>query len=445
MIMSGLALLADFVRNSSSADLPAHQREHLRRHIADAGVALVAGAHSPEGAALCGLGQAGDWTEAAATAAGVIRSTEVDDIHLGSCTTPTSVAMPAALLIGAEVSPERAEDAIRIGVELMVRLGLAIHGPDVLYKGVWPTCFATPLSAAAIAARLWGLDHDATVYALSMGLMVSAGRTGRFQGTPTGRWVLLKCAVQSGLRAAHAARNGYKGDPTLLDGDWLKNAHGLDADLSCLTSGLDASLSLPGLGAKPFSTARQALAPTQALMDLLDGGLSVAHIQSIRVCVPPAYARMISQPVDRRSRSSGYVSAPFQMALAALRRGALWDLDRSLVMQDDDLHAFAARISVEPDADLQQAYPARWQGRIEVSTAAGVITRSVEDAHGDAANPLDDAAMEKKAVALLSSRLGEAQARATWRTGSQGFDSAESLRRFTQMLQAHLPKTGHGA
>ncbi len=437
--MSGLALLADFVRHSSSADLPAHQRAHLRRHIADAGVALVAGARSPEGASLCALGQAGDWTEAAATAAGVIRSTEVDDIHLASCTTPTSVAMPAALLIGAQASPEQAEDAIRIGVELMVRLGLAIHGPEALYKGVWPTCFATPLATAAIAARLWQLDHDATVYALSMGLMVASGRTGRFQGTPTGRWVLLKCAVQNGLRAAHAARNGYKGDPTLLDGEWLKNAQGLDADLSLLTTGFEASLSLPGLGAKPFSTARQALSPTLALIDLLDAGLAAERIKSIRVFVPPAYQRMISQPLDRNSRASGYVSAPFQMALAALRREGLWDLDRSLLMKDEALHDFAARVSVEADAELQKAYPARWQGRIEVTTDDGVIARSVENAHGDAANPLQNDDMEKKAIALLSPAIGEAQARATWATGAHAFDSSASLDAFTQMLKAQLP------
>ncbi len=436
--MSGLALLADYVRKSSSADLPAHQRAHLRRHIADAGVALVAGANSPEGASLLALGEGGDWTEAPATAAGVIRSTEVDDIHLGSCTTPTSVAMPAALLIGAQPSPEQAEDAIRIGVELMVRLGLAIHGPQVLYKGVWPTCFATPLGVAAVAARLWGLDHDATVNALSMALMVSSGRTGRFQGTPTGRWVLLKCAVQNGLRAAYAARNGYKGDATLLDGEWLKNAQGLDADLSLLTSGLDASMSLPGLGAKPFSTARQALSPTLALIDLLDGGLAVERIQSIRVFVPPAYVHMISQPIDRHSRSSGYVSVRFQMALAALRREGLWDLDRSLLMKDDALHDFAARITVEADPELQKAYPSRWQGRIEVTTNDGVIARSVENAHGDAANPLQNDEMEKKAVALLAPALGEPQARATWATGAQAFDSIASLERFTQMLQAQL-------
>ena len=437
--MTGLAQLADYVRTSSSADLPAHQRAHLRRHIADAGVALVAGARSPEGASLLGLGQAGDWTEAPATAAGVIRSTEVDDIHLGSCTTPTSVAMPAALLIGAQPSPEQAEDAIRIGVELMVRLGLAINGPQVLYKGVWPTCFATPLSVAAIAARLWGLDQHATVNALSMSLMVSSGRTGRFQGTPTGRWVLLKCAMQNGLRAAHAARNGYKGDPTLLDGEWLKNAQGLDADLSLLTSGLGESLSLPGLGAKPFSTARQALAPTQALIDLLDGGLAAERISAIRVFVPPAYAHMISQPIDRHSRASGYVSVRFQMALAALRREGLWDLDRTLLMQDDALHAFAARVTVEPDAELQKAYPARWQGRIEVTTDEGVVSRAIENAHGDAANPLENEEMEKKAIALLSPALGEAKARATWARGAQAFESSASLEAFTQMLQAQLP------
>ena len=436
--MSGLAQLADYVRKSRSADLPAHQRAHLRRHIADAGVALVAGAHSPEGASLLSLSDGDDWTEAAATAAGVIRSTEVDDIHLGSCTTPTSVAMPAALLIGAQPSPEAAEDAIRIGVELMVRLGLAIHGPEVLYKGVWPTCFSTPLGVAAVAARLWGLGEEATVNALSMALMVSSGRTGRFNGTPTGRWVLLRCAVQNGLRAAHAARKGYKGDSSLLDGEWLKNAQGLDADLSLLTSGFDSSLSLPGLGAKPFSTARQALSATQALIALLNEGLAVERIKSIRVFVPPAYQRMISQPIDRNSRSSGYVSAPFQMALAALRPEGLWDLDRSRVMQDDALYAFAARISVDADPELQKAYPARWQARIEVETEAGVMTRTIENAHGDAANPLQAEDMEKKAVALLSPALGEAQARAAWVTGAQAFDSAASLAAFTQMLQAQL-------
>ena len=36
----------------------------------------------------------------------------------------------------------------------MVRLGLAIGGPTVLYRGIWPTYFAAPFGVAAVAARL---------------------------------------------------------------------------------------------------------------------------------------------------------------------------------------------------------------------------------------------------------------------------------------------------
>ena len=43
----------------------------------------------------------------------------------------------------------------------MTRLGVAIDGARILYRGVWPTYFAAPLGAAAIAARIWRLSEDA--------------------------------------------------------------------------------------------------------------------------------------------------------------------------------------------------------------------------------------------------------------------------------------------
>ncbi len=38
------------------------------------------------------------------------------------------------------------------GYEVMVRFGQAIDGPSVLYRGIWPTYFATPLGIATVAA-----------------------------------------------------------------------------------------------------------------------------------------------------------------------------------------------------------------------------------------------------------------------------------------------------
>ncbi len=163
--------------------------------------------------------------------AAVVRHTEIDDIHTPSCTTPSSVTVPTAFALahaGGISDPVQVASALWVGTELLVRLGVAIDGARVLYRGVWPTYFCAPLAAAAIAARIGKLSEDATAHALSLALMRTAGRSGRFQGRVPGRSVILGMAVADGVRAAQAAREGVGGDPDLLDGPWLRDAHGLE-------------------------------------------------------------------------------------------------------------------------------------------------------------------------------------------------------------------------
>ncbi len=68
----------------------------------------------------------------------------------------------------------------------MTRLGVAIDGARVLYRGLWPTYFTAPLGAAAIASRMMHLSEEQTAHALSLALMLSAGRSGRFHGALPG-------------------------------------------------------------------------------------------------------------------------------------------------------------------------------------------------------------------------------------------------------------------
>lgn len=148
--MTHLEQIAAFVCGSTMASMSALHRDRLRLHVVDAGVALMAGAHSPDGARLRELGNGTTSAQsagfAAALAAAIIRSTETDDIHIASCVTPTSIALPAALLTG-PLSAGAAENALRIAVELAVRLGSAIDGAATLYRGVWPTCFVAPFAS----------------------------------------------------------------------------------------------------------------------------------------------------------------------------------------------------------------------------------------------------------------------------------------------------------
>src|SRR5258708_1253113 len=110
-----------------------------------------------------------------------IRLSAVDDIHLPSSPTPSAAAVATALSLAAHqdrFDPVQVASAIWAGTELMTRMGQAVRGPDILYRGVWPSCFAAPLAVAATAARLGGFDARQTADALSLALMPSTRRTG---------------------------------------------------------------------------------------------------------------------------------------------------------------------------------------------------------------------------------------------------------------------------
>jgi 2-methylcitrate dehydratase PrpD len=341
--------------------------------------------------------------------AAVVRHTEIDDIHTPSCTTPSSVTVPTAFALAHArklSDPEHVASALWVGTELLVRLGVAIDGARVLYRGVWPTYFCAPLAAAAIAARINNLSEDATAHALSLALMRTAGRSGRFHGRVPGRSVILGMAVADGVRAAQAARQGVGGDPGLLDGAWLHDAHGLTADPKALTTDLGRASIYPQLSLKPFCSAKQALAATEALMTIIDGGVAPDTIDKVTVRVPPPYARMIAIKPEAGARSSTIVSVAYQLGLAAFKRERLYDIERANAMQEAAVLALAGKVEVVPDENLLPDFPAHFPTEIEVSAKGATHRKRVTAAYGDPSRPLDDAALKDKADRIFTQAGG---------------------------------------
>jgi 2-methylcitrate dehydratase PrpD len=408
--MSIIREWAAFVAGASVTTLPEAEQAIQRRHLADTLIAAVAGSRTTEGRALGIVLPRTTVTDAIGLQAAMIRHTEIDDIHTRSCTTPSSVTVTAALSLAREqrdFDPEQVASAIWVGTELMTRLGAAIDGARVLYRGLWPTYFTAPLAAAAIAARMWRLDETQTAHALSLALMLSAGRSGRFQGKLPGRSVILAMAVTNGLRAASAASAGVGGDPGLLDGPWLRDAQGLDADAAMLTQGLGTGSVYAQMSLKPFCSAKQSIAAVEALMTLLDHGLSPDAITQVRVRVPPPYARMIAMKAEAGARSSTIVSAAFQMGLAAYRRDKLYDIERADVVGDKAVAAFAAKVEIAAEETLLDCFPASFPAEIEITADGQVLRQRVTAARGDPDRPLGDAAIKDKAE-RVSQQLGGA-------------------------------------
>jgi 2-methylcitrate dehydratase PrpD len=334
--------------------------------------------------------------------------------------------VPAALALTrehGETDPDAVASAIWIGTELMTRLGAAIDGARVLYRGLWPTYFTAPLGTAAIAARLLRLNEEQTAHALSLALMLSAGRSGRFHGALPGRSVILAMAAGNGIRAAQAAKDGVGGDPALLDGAWLRDAQGVDAKPNVLTSGLGSGSVYREMTIKPFCSAKQAIAAIEATMSIVDGGVAPDAIDKVVVRVPPPYARMIATRPEAGARASTIVSAAFQMGLATHHPDRLYDIERADAMNETAALAFAQKVEIVADDSLLELFPTNFPADVEVTAGDQTYRKRVTAAYGDPTRALDDAKLGYKAERILG-----AASTGIMQIGLTGLDSASGCK-----------------
>lgn len=410
-----MTVLEDFAaRLLATPDNPDAVAAKLTLHFTDTIGAMVAGAASREGYEIAApTGDpalfADSLADRIARCVAQTRLTEVDDIHMASCTTVGSVVVPVALGVARASGAEGARIAagLRAGYDAMVRLGLAIDGARILYKGIWPTYFCAPFAAAATASAVLGLDASRTAHALALALVQISGAAGGPAPERNPRWLLAGWAAAAGVRAALAARDGFGGDRTLLDSDWLQKTHGVAFDASRL-QGAPGSALLE-MSIKPWCTAKQACAALSGFIQLLDEGVRVEDIAQVRVHAPSAYRAMIAhQPPGRIGR---IVSIAWQCALAACYRGELYDIERMDHASDPRFAALLQKVEVVAAPDLDAIFPQNYPARVEIGLANGdVRTAQIFNAPGDPGHELDENGANAKFLNVVAPLIGEEKA-----------------------------------
>ncbi len=391
--MTILEQMAEWVAEEKEP-LPQRARQRLAVHLLDTLGAWIGGRATDEGAMLAQLASSTrqpapllsrDALDRIVLGVATTRLTEIDDIHMASCTTPGSVVVPTALILSGQVPKPRAETfarALSAGYEAMTRFGAAVDGPALLPRGIWPTYMAAPICSCAVASYLLGLDSERTADALAIALTMTSGAPGR----PTGaspRWLLLGLAARAGCEAAIAAAEGYAGDHTLLDGGWLARTHGVKCDTGPLAAAAPGEGPLGALSLKPHCAAKQTIAAIDAFQNLLHAGVAPGAIASVRIAVPPAYAEMIAHR-NTGTRVGRITSAAYHLALAAYRPNELDNVARPDLGGHPEVAAFMERVEVIADPSLEQHYPQRWPARLEVRLKDGRSeSKLVVDARGD--------------------------------------------------------------
>jgi len=389
-------------------------REAVKLHLVDTVGAWIAGGWIAEGRAVQRF--APKWNPAGedmlsrvALGCALARLSEIDDIHLSSGTTPGALVVPAALTVGSAVGSEGAAlaEAIAAGYDLVTRLGTALDGPTILYRGIWPSYFAAPFGAAAVAARLLGLDAGQAAHALAIALAHSSPSVGRQSGASMSRWLSIGNAARDGVSAALAAQAGFTGDLNLFEGDFFPGVYQLSPDLDALVAGTEERPAVTRTSFKPWCAAKQTMAAAQAAREIVEEGVSSAEMSELVVGVPPATLKMVDHGVVPRDRTSCLTSVPYQMALAVIDPDATLDTTQTPEKLPEAITGLMAKISVNADEELARHYPESWPARLVVTTPSGKRERLVLHVPGDPERPLDELQVAAKFWRLTTRILGE--------------------------------------
>jgi 2-methylcitrate dehydratase PrpD len=433
--MTILELLGTHVARAYRASLPDSLRQAARLHLADTVGAWIAATGTPEGRALMrfasthgsgaeanpfGEGMPG---EVAANCA-LARLSEIDDIHLASGITPGALIVPAALTIGAALGSGGAAvaEAIAVGYDAMVRLGGALDGAKILYRGIWPTYFAAPFGVAATAARLLALSEAQSAHALGIALGLASPSVGRQTGATMARWLAIGNAARNGVFAALAARAGFAGDLRIFEGEFFSGIYSMTPDVAALIDALGDRPALPETSFKPWCAARQTMAAGQALRELRESGVSPEDMSEIVVSVPHHYLKMIDHGIVGGDRASHLTSVAYQLALAALAPDAMLDVRQAPDSVPEEIRAFMSKVRVKADDALLQHYPDSWPARLEVTTRTGAHAKLVLHIPGDPQRPFDESVVAAKYRRVTAPLIGDRATHDLLRMSLEVFD-----------------------
>jgi 2-methylcitrate dehydratase PrpD len=346
---------------------------------------------------------------------------DFDDSHLLSVLHPSASVIPAALAAAQaqEAGGHDLLDAITVGTEITIRLGLAGYDPEsgnsiFFERGQHATSICGTVGAAVASAMLLGAGpaHIAS----TIGIAASMG-SGLLEANRTGGTIKrLHCgwAAHAGTAAAQLAQAGITGPPTVLEGrfGFLQAWCGDCANPSAITDGLGKRWETSQIVLKPYPCNHFTHPAIDAALQLRAQGLHPDDVSDITLGAPTAALRTIGEPVAiKASPATGYAAAfsgPYAVAAALLGGGGLgvWlDDFTDEAAADPARRALAAKVHCVPDPECDAIFPRAMPAVLTARTYSGEEFHArITSSRGGPEQPLTDTDLATKyTLAAVSS------------------------------------------
>ena len=282
--------------------------------------------------------------------------------HPGCC------VVPAALAVGEEVGAtlEQVLVAMVAGYESYVRIG-RLGSPDLLNAGWQPHAVLANFGAAAVAAKLHGLDEERTLHALSIALSHAGGTTEYASTGGSIKRAHAGMAVRNGLESVDLAHSGITGPRRFLTGDrglyrtFIRKEVGDEARTDFQPG---QPLLIGQLSFKAYCCCAANHAYIEAMAAVRSRAAEIesvdARIQTMSNAIVGTRNSHIYAP---RNIEELQYSLPAQMALSALGKGNGYAAHRDFLdgrlqlTPDSDVLSFARRIKLSVSRELDENYP----------------------------------------------------------------------------------------
>ena len=336
-----------------------------------------------------------------------IHADDYDDTQLavakdrvyGLLTHPTAPALPPALAL-AERDRRNGADlmlAYQIGVEVECKVAEAIL-PRHYQHGFHSTATCGSIGAAAAAAKLLGLNREATRRALSLGATQAGGLRENF-GTMTKPFHAGR-AAENGVVAAEIAALGLTASPNGLEaerGFFRAAGGGYSPEMIDGKLGSPWTFSSPGVSIKPHPSGSLTHPGMAVMLGLIrEHDIKPANVKRVAVGTNHNMPNALIHHQPKNELQAKF-SMEFCMAILLIERQGGLEQFTDEVVNRPDVQAMIQKVAFGVHPEAEAAGFDKMTTIIEVELDDGKLVRGRADfGKGSPANPMTDAELSEK-------------------------------------------------
>src|SRR5687767_14213233 len=303
----------------------------------------------------------------------MLRYLDVNDYYFGRDPAHASGNLAAALAV-AERERLGGRDLILglvIGYEIQLRLCDFAGRPNLWDRG-WHHATNMQFAAAALSARLLGLDEDAIANAIS----IAGTHNNTLTESMRGDMASIKASIEAttakaGVEAALMAKHGLTGPKAIFEGTfgWINVVAG-DLDVESLAAAPAGRFRIMDACMKPYIGHALSQGHIQAAIDVVrDHRIEVSRIVKIEAGYPEQVLRqpsMDSSKLDPRNRETADHSPPFLIAAGILDGACGLAQFTPGKLASPAIRKLMQRIELKADPRLNDLWPGAMSGAVTV-------------------------------------------------------------------------------